>query len=366
MAKKQARRIAVIMAGGSGERFWPLSRAKRPKQLLKLTSESETLLEEAVNRILPLIPAENVYVATSRTLAPAIAKAGLAIPKENILAEPMKRNTTGCLCWVAAQLSARLPKEDPAIAILTADHLIGEKAKFRACVKSALQAAEAHDALVTIGIKPTRPETGYGYIETKKRKRGDNSVAVDVVRFCEKPSLEQAEKFLASGNYTWNSGMFFWRLSTFHHELDQATPDAGSITRRMGALIGEGKTRAAEKLFAELPDISIDYSLLEKSAHVMMVESTFPWDDVGAWDALERSRSRDHDGNVVSGAPVLLDTRNSIVLNEAHHRIAVGVIGMENVVVIVSDDSVLVVPKDKAQEVRLVARELKKRGAKQV
>ncbi|MEO8376921.1 MAG: hypothetical protein ABI579_04555, partial [Candidatus Sumerlaeota bacterium] len=167
-------------------------------------------------------------------------------------------------------------------------------------------------------------------------------------------------------NYAWNSGMFFWRLSTFQSEMDAATPDAGAVTREMTGLISKGKTKAAEKLFANLPDISIDYSLLEKSRNVMMVESTFPWDDVGAWDALERSRARDKNGNVTSGGAVLLDTRNSIVLNEAPHRIAVGIVGMENVVVIVSEDSVLVVPKDKAQEVRLVARELKKRGAKQV
>ncbi|MCC6546328.1 mannose-1-phosphate guanylyltransferase [Candidatus Sumerlaeota bacterium] len=353
------------MAGGSGERFWPLSRTKRPKQLLKLTSDKETLLEEAVNRILALIPAKDVYVATSRTLAPAIAKAGLKIPRRNILAEPMKRNTTGCLCWVASELSARFPKEDPAIAILTADHMIGQTPKFLACVKRALDTAEKHDALVTIGIKPTRPETGYGYIETKKRKRGDDG-PIRVERFREKPSLEQAEDFLASGNYTWNSGMFFWRLSTFQNELDAASPVAGETTRQMMTLLKGNKPRAAEMVFANLPDISIDYSLLEKSRHVMMVESTFPWDDVGAWDALERSRERDKEGNVTSGAPVLLETRDSIVLNEAPGRIAVGVVGMVNVVVIVSDDSVLVVPKEKAQEVRLVARELKKRGAKQV
>lgn len=366
MAKKPVRRVAIIMAGGSGERFWPLSRVKRPKQLLCLTSDRQTLLEEAVERILPLIPADNVYIATSRILAPAIRAAGLPIPPENVLAEPAKRNTTGCLAWAAAQLVARYPNQEISMAILTADHLIGEPARFRACVKGALVACEKDNALVTIGIRPTRPETGYGYIETGRRTR-DRKGAVPVVRFREKPNLEQAEDFVASGRYCWNSGMFFWRVSTFLAQMEKASPDVAMLTQRMAEAVHGNQRRNAERFFEKLPDISIDYALLEKSPNVLMLEATFPWDDVGAWDALDRTRRKDADGNVVSGDPILVETRNSIVLNEAGGKqIAVGIVGVENLIVIVSKDSVLVVPKDKAQEVRLVARELKKRGAKQI
>src|SRR5690606_35890682 len=156
------------MAGGSGERFWPLSRQTRPKQLLKLTSDTETLLEEAVNRVTPLIPPEHVFVATSRVLAPAIRQAELSIPDENVLAEPDKRNTAGCLCWVAAQLRVRYPQQEVSIAVLTADHLIQAPDRFLRTVDTAMKTAEQQDVLVTIGIKPTRAETGYGYIEAER------------------------------------------------------------------------------------------------------------------------------------------------------------------------------------------------------
>lgn len=359
-------RVAVIMAGGSGERFWPLSRVRKPKQLLCLTNEKQTLLEEAVERILPLIPGEHVYIATSRILAPAIRKAKLPIPARNILEEPCRRNTTGCIAWAAAHLRARHKTKDVSIAVLTADHLIGEAGRFRSCVRAALTAAEKGDALVTIGVRPTRPETGYGYIETG-RGRARRGKPAPVVRFREKPSLDQAEDFLASGNYSWNSGMFFWRLSVFLDQFRETSPGVAEAVIEMSDALRAKKKRGAEKAFEKLPDLSIDYALLEKSPRVLMLEATFPWDDVGSWDALDRSRRRDAHGNVSAGDPVLIETRDSIVLNDAGaDRIAVGVVGAENLIVIVSRDSVLVAPKNKAQEVRLIARELKRRGAKQV
>lgn len=364
MAKK-ARRVAVIMAGGSGERFWPLSRAARPKQLLRLTHPEQTLLEEAVHRITPLIAAEDVFVATSRPLATAIRKAGLPIPAENVLAEPAKRNTAGCLCWVAAQLQARFPGEDPTLAILTADHLIEAPTKFRACVKTALAAAEKEGALVTIGVVPTRPETGYGYIEVDAEPAAGK--AVPVARFREKPNAALAREFVASGRHFWNSGMFFWSLSSFEREMAAASPAHAEVTRAMAAALARRKAKQAEALFETLPDVSIDYALMEKAKTVRMTPSTFPWDDVGAWDALERSRKPRPDGNIVEGEAVVLDSKGCIVLNDAAAgHVAVGVVGATDLIVIVAGDAVLVVPKEKAQDVRLVARELRRLGAKQV
>jgi len=360
------RRVAVIMAGGSGERFWPLSRSHRPKQLLRLTSDTETLLEEAVSRIAPLVGGEQVYIATAAHLRGAITEAQLPLPAENILAEPAKRNTAGCLCWVAAELSARSPDEEVSIAILTADHLIGTPDAFRAKVAEALSAAEQFDALVTIGVPPTRPETGYGYVEIVPFADPEERVH-RVARFREKPNLDLAEEFAASGRHFWNSGMFFWKLQTFLKEMAHASPAHGTATLEMTKALAAQDATAAARAFERLPDISIDYALMEKARNVLMIEADFPWDDVGAWDAMDRSRTRDDQGNVVEGNPVLIETRNSVVINEAGaEHIAVGVVGMDNVVVIVSKDSVLVVPKDRAQEVRHVPRELKKRGAKQV
>ncbi|CAN5384072.1 mannose-1-phosphate guanylyltransferase [soil metagenome] len=354
------------MAGGSGERFWPLSRSNRPKQLLKLTSQTETLLEEAVNRILPLVSAENVFVSTSGPLREAIGAATTVLPAANVLAEPARRNTAGCLTWVAAELTARFPGEEIVVAVLTADHLIGHPDRFRAKVSDALDAAESQHALVTIGIRPTRPETGYGYIEVGAEQTGHPDALRAVERFREKPNLSQAEDFIADGHYFWNSGMFFWRISDYISEMQAASPvHADSIPAIVEAL-GARDAAAAQKAFEKLPDISIDYALMEKSRNVLMVEADFPWDDVGSWDALDRSRPQDKDGNVIEGAPVVIDTRSSIIVDESGGSIAVGVVGVEDLVIIVSKDAVLVVPKDKAQEVRHIARELKKRGNSQV
>lgn len=364
-AKQQWKRVAVIMAGGSGERFWPLSRGSRPKQMLKLASATETLLEQAIGRVESLFPAEDIYVATSAELAPSIRAGGLRCPRKNVLAEPCKRNTAGCLAWVTAELMARYPGEKLSLAVLTADHTIGQAAPFRGRVKAAMQAAEKHAALVTIGVKPTRPETGYGYIEIAgpSAAKGVHEVA----RFREKPNRELAEEFLFSGRHFWNSGMFFWTAGTFLSELEQASPAHAAATHRMGELLRKRKTRAAEEEFARLEDISIDYALMEKTRNVLMVEANFSWDDVGTWDALDRSRPQDKAGNVVEGNPVLVEARNCIVVNEAgEENIAVGVVGAENLIIIVSKDAVLVAPKSRVQDVRLVARELKKRGARQV
>lgn len=356
-------RVAVIMAGGSGERFWPLSRQNRPKQLLRLTSDTETLLQEAVSRVAPLVGLENVFVATTTRLAAAIKASGTGIPTENVLAEPAKRNTAGCLCWVAAQLAARFPEGDPAIAVLTADHLIGAPETFRRTVAQALESAEQQRALVTIGVRPTRPETGYGYIEAAESSA---SGVCAVKAFREKPDLATAEAFVGAGNYFWNSGMFFWKLSAFRSEMAGASPQHARSIAAMAQALADRDHAAAVQAFEELPDISIDYALMERSQRVLMVRAEFPWDDVGAWDALQRSRTADGEGNVADGGPILIDTRRSIVLNEAGEEMAVGVVGMEDVVVVVAKDAVLVVPRRRAQDVKQIVNELKARGAKQV
>lgn len=360
---KPVRRVAVIMAGGSGERFWPLSRQLRPKQLLRLTSETETMIEEAVSRIAPLVGEQNVFVATSRILAGPIAHAGLPIPAENILAEPAKRNTAGCLCWVAAQLQARFPAEEVAIAVLTADHQIGEQPEFRACIDRALSAASLHSALVTIGVRPDRPETGYGYIEAAAEVApGVRRVA----RFREKPDLAAAQAYLADGNYLWNSGMFFWRASVFMNQMAAASPAHHAATEAMREALTAGREADAVAAFESLPDISIDYALMERATEVLMVEASFPWDDVGAWDALSRSRSANAEGNVLDGDPIVLDSRNCIVLNDAPSEMAVGVVGVDNLIVIATRDAVLVIPKDRAQDVKGIVKQLKERKAKQL
>jgi mannose-1-phosphate guanylyltransferase len=353
------------MAGGSGERFWPLSRRLHPKQLLKLTSPDESLLQEAVNRLLPLVAAEDIFIATSDLLRGAIRQAGLGLPLENVLAEPLRRNTAGCLCWAASVLATRFPGEDIVIGVVTADHLIGDADRFRGCIARAFDAAATSDALVTIGVKPDRPETGYGYIEVGRDEAATGPRAVE--RFREKPNLSLAQDFLASGQHFWNSGMFFWRLGTFLSQLEVASPAHHAATLAMRDALACGDEPKAVNAFEALPNLSIDYALMERARAVLMVEADFPWDDVGAWDALERSRVADAEGNVVEGGAILKEVKSSIVLNDAGaEHVAVGVIGVENLIVIVTKDAVLVCPKGMAQEVRLVPRELEKRGLPQI
>jgi mannose-1-phosphate guanylyltransferase len=352
------------MAGGSGERFWPLSRRRQPKQLLRIASATQTLLDQAVERILPLVPAEHVYISTTTLLEQAMRDAGLPVPAANVLAEPARRNTAGCLSWVAAELRHRYPGEDLSIAVLTADHLIGNAERFRGCVRVAMETAEAGDCIATLGVTPDRPETGYGYIEIPE---GSTGSVVPVMRFREKPNQSLAENFVASGRHFWNSGMFFWRLNTFISQLEEVSPIHGSVIRGIAEALGRRDSDGARRLFETLPNISIDYALLERSEAVQMVRADFGWDDLGSWDALERSRPCDEAGNVVEGGPILKDVKSSIVINEAGaERMAVGVIGVENLVVIVTNDAVLVCPKDHAQEVRHVPRELDQQGRHQL
>lgn len=365
-------RVAVIMAGGSGERFWPISRRLHPKQLLNLSDPRRSLLQEAVDRLLPLIPAERVFVVTGRHLVEPIRAAGIGIPAENVIAEPCKRNTTGCLVWAAAVLQQRLGKaEDVSMAVVTADHLIRDEDAFRATLDAALTAAEQQPALVTIGIAPGRPETGYGYIETPAGaapvlRTPQGGEVIPVLRFCEKPDRATAEEFIRTGRFFWNSGMFFWRISTFLDALAAASPEIHRTAGAMTAALQAGDATGAEALFAALPDISIDYALMERAPRVLMARAGFAWDDIGAWDALDRTFAHDAAGNVSFGDPVLADTRDCIVYNEpGADRMAVGVVGLEGVAVIVAGDAVIVLPKNRAQDVKTVVAELKKRSAGQ-
>ena len=365
-------RAAVIMAGGSGERFWPLSRRERPKQLLNLTSRDRSMLDEAIARIAPLVPIEHVYVITGEHLVDPIRKAGIAVPEANILAEPAKRNTSGALAYAAAALLARYGGDgsNVSMAVTTADHDIGEPETFRKTVNAAMTAAERDAVLVTLGVVPTRPETGYGYIQVEREATGKlvHQVMISAVRaFHEKPNKERAEDFIEEGNYYWNSGMFFWRISTFLSELDAARPPLAKSVRDMADAMRANDDDAVRAIFGSLEDISIDYALMEHAKRVAMARAEFPWDDVGAWTALDRSYAKDERGNVTHGGPVVVESENCIVYNDAGpDQMAVSVVGAQDLIVVVTNDAVLVIPKDRAQDVRHAVLELKKRGAKQL
>ena len=368
------KRVAVIMAGGSGERFWPLSRHLRPKQLLHLTHDTETMLGEAVSRLSTVVPVDDIYIATGEHLAEAIGRVGVGVPRENLIAEPCKRNTAGCLVLAVATLLAKY-KGDPehlTMAVTTADHLIGDASRFCETVEVAMEAAERYDALATIGIEPNRPETGYGYIRIRPEAESLAGLSSDtavypVDAFVEKPDQARAEEFVRSGHYFWNSGMFAWKLSTFLRELHQARPALHASLERMRCAANEQDDAELRCEFEALENISIDYALMERSSNVVVVRGDFAWDDVGAWPALERTRGRDASGNVTHGDPVLVDCQDCIVYNDpGSETMAVGVVGLRDVVVVVAEDAVLVMPKDRSQEVREIVKELKARRSRQL
>ncbi|OPZ26889.1 MAG: Mannose-1-phosphate guanylyltransferase RfbM [Lentisphaerae bacterium ADurb.BinA184] len=365
-------RVALIMAGGSGDRFWPLSRPDKPKQLLCLTDPRRSLLQVAVERLLPIFPAERIYVVTSRALEPPLREALPAIPGANVIAEPARRNTAGCLCYAAAVLKHRLGGERVTMAVVTADHRVGDEARFRQTLSGALAVAEGSGALVTLGVRPTHADAGFGYIEPETlpcHVAGETPgpAVFPVTRFIEKPDAATARRLIADGRHLWNSGMFFWELAAFLRELRSAQPAMADAVDAMVAGLGGGDAAAVEAAFARLPDLSIDHALMERSRRVLVMPADFDWEDVGSWDALERVWPRDAAGNVSLGDPVLVDCRDSIVVNEpGAPALPVSVVGMRGVIVVCSREGVLVVPKDRAQDVRQAVAELRRRGAARV
>jgi mannose-1-phosphate guanylyltransferase len=339
-------RVAVIMAGGSGERFWPLSRKLRPKQLLRLTDPNKTMLQEAVDRIAPLVGLANVYIATATHLEEPI-RAAKIVPDSNVIAEPDKRNTLGCLAWVAAQFKAR-GMDDISVAILTADHVIENPETFRRTVDKGLDLAESTNGLVTMGVTPTRPETGYGYIESGTNL---NEFAKSVVRYREKPDLATAQEFVEAGNFYWNSGMFLWTQGAFYKELSDTQPETVQLISKMADAIKAGDREKALEDFRNIPNISIDYALMEKASQVYVVHAEFPWDDVGAFDSLFRTMPKDENGNVILGNVACTDCTGCIFYNESTKG-ALTAVGLTNMILVQTDDVVLAAPACDAQRVK--------------
>jgi len=379
------KRIVVIMAGGSGERFWPLSRRKRPKQLLPLLSD-KTMLKESIERISSLIPPEDIYIITSEVLLEPIRNGLPELPPENIVAEPYKRNTAPCLALSAAFIQSKYSEnykpDEISIAVLTADQSINPNNAFIKTIDSALNYVEQSKSLCTIGIKPSRPETGYGYIEVNSQQskvnsrqssvesRTDEVDILPVKAFHEKPDTEKAKEYLAEGNYLWNSGMFFWRLDTFIESLTKYLPEVGNSIHLMADKY-KGRTdnalseslTAIDEIYKNFPDISIDYGLMEKAENVVVAKELFNWDDIGSWDSLPRVKNADENNNVIDGKCVLLDSKNSIVVNASDKgKTIVAGLGLEKMVVVVTDDAVLVCPADRVQEVKKCVEKIKNSG----
>lgn len=343
---------AVIMAGGSGTRLWPLSRRSRPKQLLKLFN-GRSLIEDAFDRVARVVPAGQIYVIALAEHLPAIAEVLPQLPKSNLIGEPEGRDTANAVALAAAILHKQNP--DTIMGVFTADHLIRPPEKFADIVRTGYAAASQHpDALITFGIKPTHPHTGMGYVQ-----RGDEtSPGIHAVRaFKEKPNAETAAKYVLSGDYFWNSGMFVWRTQTILDQLKHHLPETYTA---MIALASHWSTPAfesdASRVYPTLKKTSIDFAIMEKAKRVLMIEMDLSWLDVGHWSALPAVIPADADGNTVA-APrsVMHDSRSNIVVSEGDHLIAA--LGVNDLVIVYSPDATLVCHKDKLDGIKdLVAR----------
>jgi mannose-1-phosphate guanylyltransferase len=353
----------VIMAGGSGERFWPLSRMARPKQLLKLTSATSMMIEEAIDRITPIVPLENILIITSERLQAPIREALPHLPPDNVIAEPAKRNTAPCLALGAAVIRTRTQSSDACMAVLTADHFIGDADAFRRDVSKALEFARTNDALVTMGIRPTRAETGYGYIEVSGGGHDAHDI-VPVTSFKEKPDAATAADYVASGRYLWNSGMFFWSVTSLEKAMNNCLPEVGASIGPMTSTLTSNGSIAGS--FAALPDISIDYGVMERANNVYVIPASFPWDDVGSWDALPRMQPQDDAGNVIQGNVIVVDARNNVIVNASSREHVLTTVGMHDHVVVITDDATMICPKDRAQDVKKIVTTLRAKGLEHV
>ena len=347
------KKTALIMAGGRGERFWPKSRKNLPKQFLSLTDDGKMMIQLTVERILPLVDIEDIFIVTNASYKTLVREQLPALPEENILCEPVGRNTAPCIGLGAAYIQKKYG--DATMLVLPSDHLIKYNAIFLNTLQSACDVAEGGDNLVTIGITPNYPETGYGYIKFDPREMLGSAFKVE--RFVEKPDLETAKAYLATEQYLWNSGMFIWRSSTILKALETYVPETYAGLTEIGRAIGTGEEQSVlESRFAAFKSESIDYAVMEKSDNIYILTGSFGWDDVGSWLAVERIKKTNEFGNVVDGTVVAVDTENCIIQGSEK---LIATVGLENIIIIDSADALLVCEKNHAGDIKKVLENLR-------
>ena len=318
----------AILSGGSGERFWPLSTPEHPKQFLSVFG-GKSLLRQSVERLKGLLPAENILIVTGKALAKATYRELPELPRKNIILEPCRRDTAAAVATACTEVERR-GGENAVAAVLTADHLMKNAKAFRRILSLAVDAASKSDDIVTMGVKPTYPATGFGYIRVGK----PCGKVFKAERFVEKPDEATARKYLRSGKYVWNAGMFVWKVSTMKSALETHAPHLLGIT---------------PKDYERLPRISFDYAVMEKAGNVLVTSGDFGWDDVGTWTAADRHLKTDGRKNAVRGRVTLLDCGNSVAVAEGA---SIAALGVKDVVIVTTKDSVLVASKDRVQDLK--------------
>ena len=346
----------VIMAGGRGERFWPRSRKKLPKQLLSLTGDGKTMIQLTVERIKSLVEYKNIYIVTNEEFSDIISYQLPNVPTENILIEPASKNTAPCIGLAAIHIAKKNPES--VMIILPSDHIIGDKQEFTSILNSGIEMANNGANIITIGITPGYAETGYGYIKLgNKHNKVKNNSIFKVDKFVEKPNLEKAEKYLASGDYLWNSGMFVCKASTMLNSMNKHMPELfKGLMKIKDAMDEDNEEEIFINEFNKFHSISIDYGIMEQAEQVYTIPGDFGWDDVGSWTSLERISGTDLDGNTVMGNIISIDTKGCIIQGNGK---LIATIGVENLVVVDTVDATLICAKDKCQDIKKLLDELR-------
>lgn len=351
----------VIMCGGIGSRFWPLSTSAMPKQFLDFFGTGRTLLQMTYDRISRLVPANKIIIMTNAAYAPLIAGQLPEIPRENILCEPARRNTAPCICWSAHHIAARCP--DASIITLPSDHVILREDAFIKALREGVEFVRNHDALLTLGIKPTMPNTGYGYIQRGKPVEGCPGI-MKVKSFTEKPNAELARFFLESGEFFWNAGIFLWRADTVLHAFSDYDGETAGVFADGPYADPQAETAFINRVYSTSPSNSVDYAIMEKAANVFVKTADFGWSDLGTWKALHEMSPRSREGNVTQRCKALLqDCRNS-VFAVGGDKIVIAA-GLDGYIVAENDKALLIYPIDREQQVKQVVNDVAERFGKE-
>lgn len=347
------KKTALIMAGGKGERFWPRSRYSMPKQFLSLTDDGRTMIQLTVDRISTTVAIEDIYIVTNKEYKTLVQEQLPEIPEENILCEPAGRNTAPCIGLGAVHIANKY--DDAMMIVLPSDHLVKYNTIFLKALSDACQVAEHGENLVTLGITPDCPETGYGYIKFIPDQF--EGVAYRVERFVEKPNLETAKEYVASEQYLWNSGMFIWKTSTILKKIKEYLPEIYTGLEKIAAAIGTPEQeQVLEAVFPNFISESIDYGVMEKADNIYIITGSFGWDDVGSWLAVGRIKKSNEFGNVVNGNVITVDTKNSII--QGGNKL-IATVGVNNLIVVDTEDALLVCQADSAGNIKKVLENLK-------
>ena len=348
----------VIMAGGSGTRFWPYSRHNRPKQLLKIVGET-SMLQMTVDRLKKINTVQDIFIVTRQDLAESIKKEVTGVKSENIIIEPSGKNTAPCIGLSALKI-AKLEK-NAVMGIFPADHLIIGHKRFAKAITSAKHIARRNNALVTIGLKPTFPSTGYGYIQYDPDSDSDHLDAYNVKVFAEKPHLSLAKKFIKSGDFLWNSGMFIWGVDTFFQNIKKYMPDLNSRLEQIDKLITSGKD--FKDVWEKIKPESIDYGIMEKAKDVYLIKAKFEWSDLGSWNTVYDHMHKNDEGNAIKGDGIVFNGKDNFIQSDNRFT---AVVGLDNIVVVNTDDATLVIPKDRVEDVKDLVAHIKKLDRKEL